>query len=115
MYIFCAILFGIALILGLYLAYRVFSGRLPDKPVILTHGALGWTGLAVLMLLIALKEEGMLINLSMTLFVTGLILGLGLLVFHIIGRRHPAWMIVLHGVTGIVAFGLLVAGILAMK
>lgn len=105
MLIFSIILFAVAAVLGLTVAIALLRKKETSKPVALAHGALGAAGL-VLLLLHALAHPQRMLTIAVGLFVVAALGGFVLLANDLRRKPGPVYLIVVHAVVAVVAFGL---------
>ena len=99
------ILFAIAAVLGLTVAIALLRKKETSKPVAFAHGAVGALGL-VLLLLHALAHPNQMLSLALGLFVVAALGGFFLLANDLRRKPGPAFLIVVHAVVAVIAFGL---------
>lgn len=103
-----AILFGIAAIGGVILAFR--SKR--PMGLAIVHGAIAATGLVVLIIGVLNGGAGTLPAIALALFVVAALGGFVLFSFHLRDRGLPKGLIYVHGFVAVVAEVLLVLAII---
>lgn len=105
------LLFGAAAVGGLILA----SLRLREKPLpmglALAHG--GVAAVALVLLGVQVIAQGVAAQLPLALFVIAALGGFALFSFHVRGKALPIPVMAIHAAVAVVAFVLLVAGVLS--
>jgi hypothetical protein len=114
MLIVAAVLFAVAALGGLTMAYIYFKKH-RNPPIVLAtlHGALAAAALLVLLRVVMQAGRGGLPAWALGLFVVAALGGFFLFSYHIRGRPLPSKVVVIHATVAIVAFVLLLAGIAA--
>lgn len=113
MFIAAAILFAIAAVGGVTMAWFHFSrDRNPPNALAALHGLFAAVGLLVLILAVYDAGAGTGIAWALGLFVVAALGGFFLLSFDLRGRRLPSPVLVVHALVAVVAFLLLLVGIL---
>ncbi len=102
---FSIVLFALAAVLGLAVAVALLRKKETSKPVALAHGAVGAGGL-VLLLLHALSHPQRMLTIAIGLFVVAALGGAVLFANDLRRKPGPAFLIVVHAVVAVVAFGL---------
>ena len=112
MLIVSAVLFAIAALGGLAMAYIYFrKDRNPPGALAALHGILAATALVILLWVVVRAGSGGLVAWALGLFVLAALGGFFVFSYHIRGRRLPAPGVVVHAVVAVTAFVLLLAGI----
>jgi hypothetical protein len=106
------VLFAIAAGGGLLLATLRFKDRELPMPVALLHGALAAGGLLTLILIVVKHGGGSLVRVALGLFVIAALGGFFLFSFHVRGKKLPLGVVGVHGAAAVVAFVLLLIGVL---
>jgi len=103
-----AVLFAIAAVIGLVLAWRHLGMRAPSLWAALAHGVFAAAGVIVL-LTIVVRAAGVpaVRTTSLAFFLDTVPFGVFLFATHVHARRLPAWIIVLHRLMAVVGFVLL--------
>lgn len=110
-----AVLFAIAAVGGLAMAYMHFKqDRNPPGGLAALHGLLAASGLLVLIWGAVEFGVGAFVAWALGLFVVAALGGFFLLSVYLRGKRLPSAVIVVHGLIAVVAFLLLLAGIFAV-
>lgn len=102
---FSIILFAVAAILGLTVAVALLRKKETSKPVAFAHGAFGAAGL-VLLLMHALANPHRMLSIALGLFVVAALGGFVLLANDLRRKPGPVYLIVVHAVVAVIAFGL---------
>ena len=112
MLIISAILFAVAALGGLVLG--VLGLRQRDLPMWLSviHGVVAAAGLIILILGVIAGNTGALPIISLVLFVIVALGGFVLFSYHLRRKPHPKGLIVIHALAAVIAFVLLLIGIL---
>lgn len=112
MLILSVILFAIAALGGLVLG--VLGLRQRDLPMWLSliHGAVAAAGLITLILGVVQGNAGSLVIISLILFLITALGGFVLFSYHLRKKPHPKGLIVIHALAAVIAFILLLIGIL---
>jgi hypothetical protein len=107
-----AVLFAIAAVGGLAMAYMHFKqNRNPPGGLAALHGVLAASGLVVLIWGAIEFGVGGYVAWALGLFVVAALGGFFLLSVYLRGKRFPSAAVVVHGLVAVVAFLLLLAGI----
>ncbi|MFW6051614.1 MAG: hypothetical protein ACODAU_10585 [Myxococcota bacterium] len=107
------VLFALAAVGGVVMSLKVVRGEPAPWPLSIGHGALAAAGLVTL--LVAVVDtgfEGGPVVWSLILFLVAALGGFGLLALHVMGRTAPKGFVAGHGALAVVAFLLLLAGVL---
>lgn len=112
MLILSVILFAVAALGGLVLG--VLGLRQRDLPMWLSliHGVVAAAGLITLILGVVQGNAGSLVIISLILFLIAALGGFVLFSYHLRKRPHPKGLIVIHALVAVIAFVLLLLGIL---
>lgn len=118
MFTIAAVVFALAALGGVTMAYIHFKqDRNPPGALAVIHGLAAAGGL--LILLWAVLQSGAAVSSSIAwalgLFVVAALGGFFLVSYHIRGLRLPSPVVLIHGTVAVVAFLLLLAGIMAVK
>jgi len=101
------ILFGIAAVVGLYLASSHIKGKIPPIAVALLHGVLAASGLViVIMAVVKATTSGMGLY-ALIFFLIAAVGGFVLITMHLRKRALPSGLIVIHALMAVVGFVLL--------
>lgn len=112
MFSIAAVLFAIAALGGLVMAYMHFKqDRNPPGGLAALHGLLAASGLLVLIWGAVEFGVGAYLGWALGLFVVAALGGFFLLSVYLRGKRLPGTVVVVHGLVAVVAFLLLLAGI----
>jgi len=115
MLIVAALLFAIAAVGGLAMAYIHFKqGRNPPGAVAALHGILAATALLTLIWAVIQSGATSAVAWALGLFVAAALGGLFLASYHVRGQRLPSPVVVIHALVAVAAFLLLLAGITAV-
>ncbi|MCR2822765.1 hypothetical protein [Lederbergia panacisoli] len=106
------ILFAIAALGGLLLGVLGLRQRELPMPLSLLHGAVAAAGLVTLILGVLQGNAGTLPIISLILFLIAALGGFVLFSFHLRRKPHPKGLILIHALAAVVAFILLLFGIL---
>lgn len=109
-----AILFAIAALGGVVMALIRFSGR-PYPPAFLAvvHGVFAAAGLVTLLVAALAPGVALIIRIALILFLGAAIGGFSLVYFHVKSRPLPISYVVIHALVAIVAFIILIVGIMS--
>lgn len=117
MFTVAAVVFALAAVGGLTMAYIHFKqDRNPPGALAVIHGLAGAAG--ILILLWAVLQSGAVassIAWALGLFVVAALGGFFLVSYHVRGLRLPSPVVLIHGAVAVVAFLLLLAGIMAVN
>lgn len=115
MFSIAAVLFGIAAVGGLVMAYMHFKqDRNPPGALAALHGALAAIGLLVLIWGVMQLGASAVLGWALGLFVVAALGGFFLVSFHLRKKRLPSPVVIIHALVAVIAFGLLLVGILAV-
>ncbi|MEX1031234.1 MAG: hypothetical protein WDZ91_14495 [Paenibacillaceae bacterium] len=105
---YAAILFGIAALGGLVLAF------VKERPIFLAiiHGLVAATALVLLIIGVIQGDAETLPTVALILFVVAALGGFVLFAFHLRGRKLPRGLIYVHGLLAVIAEVLLIIGII---
>lgn len=103
------ILFAIAAVGGMLLAFFRLSNRPLPMPLALLHGALAAAGLVALSVVV-LGGGSMQAKLALGLFLLAALGGFFLLSFHLRKKELPVPVVVVHGLAALAAFTVLLVG-----
>lgn len=114
MLIVSAVLFALAALGGLTMAYIYFKkDRNPPGTLAALHGVAAATALVILLWAVVRAGSGGLVAWALGLFVVAALGGFFLFSYHVRGRRLPGPGVVVHATVAVAAFVLLLAGIAA--
>jgi hypothetical protein len=109
-----AVLFALAALGGLAMAYIYFTkDRNPPGALAALHGVAAATALVILLWVVVRAGSGGPVAWALGLFVAAALGGFFLFSYHVRGRRLPGRVVVIHAVVAVAAFVLLLAGIAA--
>jgi len=109
-----AILFAIAAVGGVIMALIRFSGRdFPPAFLAVVHGVFAAAGIVTLLVAALAPGVALTIRIALVLFVGAAIGGFSLVYFHAKRRPLPISYIVIHGLVAVVAFVILILGIMS--
>jgi len=112
MLIAAAVLFAIAALGGLTMAYIHFKqDRNPPGALAALHGVAAATALVILLWAVVQTGAGGALAWSLGLFVVAALGGFFLVSYHIRKRRLPSPVVVIHALVAVAAFVLLLGGI----
>ena len=107
-----AILFAVAALGGLVLGVLGLRQRNLPMWLSIIHGLVAATGLVTLIIGIVQGSAGSLLIASLVLFLIAALGGFVLFSFHLRRKPHPKALIVIHALTAVIAFILLLIGLL---
>ena len=112
--IIAAILFAIAALGGVVMALIRFSGRdYPPVALAVIHGLFAAAGLVTLIVVAVAPGVALSIRIALLLFLAAAIGGFSLVYYHAKGRPLPISYVVIHGLVAVIAFVILIAGIMS--
>lgn len=115
MLIVAAVLFAIAAVGGLTMAYIHFKrDRNPPGALAALHGILAATALLILIWSVVQLGASTSVGWALGLFVVAALGGFFLVSFHLRKKRLPSPVVVIHALVAVVAFLLLLVGIMAV-
>ena len=115
MLITAAVLFAIAALGGLAMAYIHFKkDRNPPGALAALHGVVAATALVILLWAVVQTGSGGPVAWALGLFVVAALGGFFLVSYHVRKQRLPSPAVVIHAVVAVAAFVLLLAGIAAV-
>jgi len=115
MFSIAAVLFAVAAVGGLVMAYMHFmQDRNPPGVLAALHGILAASALLVLIWGVIQVGAGTVLAWALGLFVVAALGGFFLVSFHLRKKRLPSAVVVIHALVAVVAFGLLLFAILAV-
>lgn len=88
--------FLVAAVGGLVMAVQIFKERVPSVPLAVLHGALGATGLALLLWVFLTSEPALAVTVGLVILVVAALGGFFLASFHLRGIPHPKAVVVIH-------------------
>lgn len=100
------ILFPIAAVMGLLIAFRAFKGPCAEVGSIVAHGAFAASGLVWLIAIVARGATATLVHDALGLFALAALGGVTLVSFTLRKRPLPTGLIVIHGLVAITAYAL---------
>lgn len=106
------ILFAIAALGGLVLGVLGLRQRELPMWLSLIHGALAAAGLITLIIGVVQGNVGLLPMISLVLFLIAALFGFVLFSYHLRKKPHPKGLIVIHALAAVIAFVLLLIGVL---
>ena len=109
------VLFGLAAIGGVSLAYLRIQGRPLPTPLALAHGAIAAVGLVVLVLAALADGAPSEARVALGLFVAAALGGFVLFSFHVRKKQLPLGIVAVHGLVAVVAFAILIAAVAAVR
>jgi len=108
-----AVLFAIAALGGVIMALIRFSGRdYPPAALAVIHGLFAVAGLITLIVVAVAPGVALSIRIALILFLGAAIGGFSLVYYHAKGRPLPISYVVIHGLVAVIAFVILVVGIM---
>lgn len=107
-----AVLFAVAAIGGLVLGVSGLRQRNLPIWLSLIHGLVAAAGLVTLIIGIVQGTAGSLLITSLVLFIIAALGGFVLFSYHLRGKAHPKDLIVIHALVAVIAYVLLLIGIL---
>lgn len=114
MFIVAAVLFALAALGGLTMAYMHFrQNRNPPGGLAALHGVLAATALLILIWAVWQAGASTVVAWALGLFVVAALGGFFLVSYHLRDKRLPSPVVVIHALVAVVAFLLLVVGITA--
>ena len=109
-----AILFAVAAVTGIAIAFIRLSGRdLPPMGLALLHGLFAASGLVALAIAAVAPDAAQWARISFGIFVVAALGGFVLFSFHLRRRALPVPIIGIHGFVAVIAFVLLLVAIFA--
>jgi len=115
MLIVAALLFAIAAVGGLAMAYIHFKqDRNPPGAIAALHGILAATALLILIWAVVQSGATNLVAWALGLLVVAALGGFFLVSYHLRGQRLPSAVVVIHALVAVAGFLLLLAGIMAV-
>jgi len=112
--IIAAVLFAIAALGGVIMALLRFSGRdYPPVALAVIHGLFAAAGLITLIIAAIAPGVALSIRIALLLFLGAAIGGFSLVYYHAKSRPLPISYIVVHGLVAVIAFVILIVGIMA--
>ena len=111
--IIAAILFAIAALGGVIMALIRFSGRdYPPVALAVIHGLFAAAGLVTLIVAAIAPGVALSIRIALLLFLGAAVGGFSLVYYHAKGRPLPIPYVVVHGLVAVIAFVILIVGIM---
>jgi TRAP-type C4-dicarboxylate transport system permease large subunit len=108
-----AILFAIAALGGMIMAMIRFSGRdYPPAFLAVVHGVFAAAGIVTLFVAALAPGVALTIRIALILFIGAAIGGFALIYYHAKSRPLPISYVVIHGLVAVVAFIILIVGIM---
>lgn len=107
-----AVLFGVAALGGLVLGVSGLRQKGLPMWLSLIHGLVAAAGLVTLIIGIVQGTAGPLLITSLVIFIIVALGGFVLFSYHLRGKTHPKGLIVIHALAAIIAYVLLLIGIL---
>ena len=112
--IIAAVLFAIAALGGVIMALIRFSGRdYPPVALAVIHGLFAAAGLITLIIAAIAPGVALSIRIALLLFLGAAIGGFSLVYYHAKRRPLPISYVVVHGFVAVIAFVILIVGIMA--
>jgi hypothetical protein len=105
------ILFAIAAVGGVTLAFMKFTNREMPLPLAVGHGIFAAAGLITLAASVYNNSSNMLMNTSLILFLIVALGGFLLFSYHLRKKTHPVALIGIHGGGAVISFLLLLAAV----
>lgn len=99
-----AVLFAVAALGGVFLAYRHFRGESLPVPVAVVHGGVAAVALVILLIAVIRKDLGNNATIALAILVVAALAGFFLVSFHLRGVRHPSPAILAHGLVAVIGF-----------
>jgi hypothetical protein len=110
------ILFAIAALGGITLAFMHFRGRTPPPLALaILHGLVAASGLVVLLLAVLKIGIGGAPTVALAFFLLAALGGFALLSFHLRGRALPNGLVAGHGLLAVTGFVVLLAAVLVTR
>lgn len=106
------VLFALAAVGGLTLAYTRIVKKDVNLPVAIAHGILAATGLVVLIIAVT-KMGGTGLTASLVVFLIAAVGGFTLLSYHLRMRPMPVPLVLVHGAVAVTAFVILLIAVFA--
>jgi hypothetical protein len=111
--IIAAVLFAIAALGGVIMALIRFSGRdYPPVALAVIHGLFAAAGLITLIIAAIAPGVALSIRIALLLFLGAAIGGFSLVYYHAKSRPLPISYVVVHGLVAVIAFVILIVGIM---
>ena len=111
--IIAAVLFAIAALGGVIMALIRFSGRdYPPVTLAVVHGLFAAAGLVTIIVAAVAPGVALSIRIALLLFLGAAIGGFSLVYYHAKKRPLPISYVVVHGLVAVIAFVILIVGIL---
>jgi hypothetical protein len=107
-----AVLFAVAALGGLVLGVSGLRQRNMPMWLSIIHGLVAAAGLVTFIIGIVQGTAGSLLITSLVLFIITALGGFVLFSYHLRGKAHPKGLIVIHGLVAVIAYVLLLIGIL---
>jgi len=109
-----AVLFGIAALGGVVMALIRFSGRdYPPVFLAVVHGLFAAAGIVTLLVAALAPGVAMSIRIALIVFIGAAIGGFTLVYYHANKRPLPISYVVVHGLVAVIAFVILIIGIMS--
>jgi hypothetical protein len=105
------ILFAIAAVGGVTLAFMKFTNRKMPLPLAVGHGIFAAAGLITLAASVYNNSSNMLMNTSLILFLIVALGGFILFSYHLRKKAHPVALLSIHGGGAVISFLLLLAAV----
>jgi hypothetical protein len=99
-------IFGMTAILGLYLLSLILRNKKTPKAAAFVHGLFAVTGLVLLIIYCVGNSPGP--KVSITVFTIAAVGGF-IVVYKDVTGKAPKWLAILHGLTAVIGYGLLIA------
>ncbi|MFI4869270.1 MAG: hypothetical protein ACHQDD_07960 [Steroidobacterales bacterium] len=106
------VLFLLAALGGLVMAFGIFKGSKPGLPLALGHGVLAATALVLALLVAIAPGAPALVKYGVAVLVLAALGGAFLLSFHLRDRPHPRLVVVLHALLAVGGVGCLALAVL---
>ncbi len=101
------VLFLLAALGGLMMAFGIFNGAKPKPPLAVGHGLLAATALVLALLVAIAPGAATLVKYGVAVLVLAALGGAFLLSFHLRDRPHPRLVVVLHALLAVGGVGCL--------
>lgn len=108
------VLFLVAAVVGIYMAARIFGGKVPPWAAVILHGALAASGLLVLLYSLYIGPQPTTLMIGAGLLVVAALGGFFMFSFQLQNQAPPKAVVVVHALAAVLGVVCLLGNVLAI-